>query len=218
MIEGKEWNEQGVIWVLEDTFEARGQAIAAVRQSKRDGYDAYSYKIPDDYRDDPFWADKKAIAVYRTKELASALKTEKALIGAAGEHYVAFRLIACGYAVGLAPRGTRSIDLLVANSGTGKSITVQTKTGWKAMYGSAVEPWWKWPVMSRQPPHETFFYAFLDLKSDPSQTPDLFIVPSVEVAPPLLREFRVGSWFVIEDEEDARKYRDRWDLISAALA
>lgn len=144
---------------------------------------------------------------------------DKALIGAAGEHYVAFRLIASGYAVGLAPRGTSAIDLLVANSGTGKSITIQTKTGWKAMYGSAVEPWWKWPVsMSRQEPRDTFFYAFVDLKGDPSQTPDVFIVPSVEVAPPLLREFPVGNWFVIEDEEDARKYRDCWGLISAALA
>jgi hypothetical protein len=143
---------------------------------------------------------------------------DKALIGAAGEHYVAFRLIARGYAVGLAPRGASAIDLLVANSGTGKSITIQTKTGWKAMYGSAVEPWWKWPTSrSRQQPRETFFYAFVDLKNDPSQMPDVFIVPSVEVAPPLLQEFPVGSWFVIEDEEDARKYRDRWDLISAAL-
>ena len=144
---------------------------------------------------------------------------DKALIGAAGEHYVAFRLIARGYAVGLAPRGASAIDLLVANSDTGKSITIQTKTGWEAMYGSAVKSWWKWPISrSRQQPRETFFYAFVDLKNDPSQMPDVFIVPSVEVAPPLLDEYRVGSWFWIDGEEVARKYRDRWDLISAALA
>ncbi|MFC2017640.1 hypothetical protein ACFLUD_04470, partial [Chloroflexota bacterium] len=57
---------------------------------------------------------------------------DKALTGAAGEYYVAFRLAAKGYAVGLTPRGTISIDLIVANPTTGKSITIQTKTMMKA--------------------------------------------------------------------------------------
>lgn len=149
---------------------------------------------------------------------------DKALTGAAGEYYVAFRLTAEGYAVGLTPRGTSSIDLIVANPNIGKSITIQTKTMGIAR-GTA--SWWKWRVgKSRQPPHGTFFYAFVDLKSDPSQTPDVFIVPSGKLAS-LLEVYPVGVepesrevkdvWCVIENE-DALKYQNRWDLIKDALA
>jgi hypothetical protein len=152
---------------------------------------------------------------------------DKALIGAAGEHYVAFRLVARGYAVGLAPRGTRSIDLLVANPETGKSITIQTKTGMNAFVQSRkYEPCWNWRVGKPRKPHESFFYVFVDLKNDPSQTPDGFIVPSGELRS-LLVAYPQGVdsespeakdiWCGI-DEEDAPRYRERWDLIGAALA
>ena len=142
---------------------------------------------------------------------------DKALTGAAGEYYVAFRLAAEGYAVGLTPSRTMSIDLIATNPKTGKSITIQTKTGWEASHGSGAESWWKWPVGKPRQPQKTFFYAFVDLKNDPSKTPDVFIVPSEEVTPPLLQEYRVGSWLVIEDEEDVLKYRDGWKIIYDAL-
>ena len=71
---------------------------------------------------------------------------DKVLTGAAGEYYLAFRLTAMGYAVGLTTRGTRAIDLTVANVKTAKSITVQTKTMLNASAGSKrdAEYWWKW--------------------------------------------------------------------------
>ncbi|MBA7591509.1 hypothetical protein ES708_33667 [subsurface metagenome] len=153
------------------------------------------------------------------------MSKDKALTGAAGEYYVAFRLTAQGYAIGLTPRRTSSIDLIVANPNTGKSITIQTKTMGIAR-GTA--SWWKWRVgkASLRPGHETFFYAFVDLKSDPSQTPDVFIVPSSELAS-FLEVYPVGVepeskevkdvWCVIE-QEDALKYQNRWDIIKDALA
>jgi len=57
---------------------------------------------------------------------------DRALTGAAGEHYMAFWLAAMGYAVGLTTRGTRIVDMVVANLDNGKSITIDTKTMRKA--------------------------------------------------------------------------------------
>jgi hypothetical protein len=75
-------------------------------------------------------------------------RKDKALTGAAGEFYVAFRLAEMGYAVGLTTGGTRSIDMIVANSRTGKSITIQTKTMRRDGFVSSKKwgPYWKWRV------------------------------------------------------------------------
>ena len=151
---------------------------------------------------------------------------EKALTGAAGEYYVAFRLTAEGYAVGLTPRGTTSIDLIVANPETGKSVTIQTKTMSNAFVQSRKwGPYWKWRVGIRRPePYDTFFYAFVDLRDDPSLTPNVFIVPSIE----LTKADLVGMWTdssgrVIDawcniTAGDASRYQDCWDIIKNALA
>jgi len=80
------------------------------------------------------------------------MNKDKALTGAAGAYYVAFRLTAMGCAVGLTAYGTRSIDLVVANPDTGKSITIQTKTGKDAfVHSKKYRPYWKWPVAKSRP-------------------------------------------------------------------
>ena len=146
---------------------------------------------------------------------------QKALTGAAGEYYLAYRLAAEGYAVGLTPRGTMSVDLIVANPDTGKSITIQTKTGSDAFVPSKkYGPYWKWRTGKPQKPQETLFYAFIDLKDDPSQAPDVFIVSSSDLTPPLLEVYPESGeprdfWCVIY-ERDREKYS--WDVIKAALA
>jgi len=108
--------------------------------------------------------------------------------------------------------------MFVANPDTGKSITIQTKTMLNALVQS--KTWglyWKWRVGTRRrPAHEAFFYTFVDLKNDPSQTPDVFIVPSSEL-PHLLEEYTNDTWCVIE-EKNAGKYKNCWDVIRDALA
>jgi len=143
---------------------------------------------------------------------------DKVLTGAAGAYYVAFRLSELWYAVGLTTYGTRAIDMFVANPETGKSITIQTKTMRKASVPSKTgEPCWNWPVgKSRPKAHETFFYVFVDLKNDPSQTPDVFIVPSDELES-LLKEFTNWVWCIIEGK-NVEKYQNRWGIIKDALA
>ena len=158
---------------------------------------------------------------------------EKALVGAAGEHYVAFRLSAMGYAVGLTPRGASAVDLLVANLKTNKSITIQTKT----MYEGAVKykdgaTWWKWRVGRSWEQHDAgFFYVFVDFRGDPSKSPDVFIVPSTDLVnlpkkeqedPSLDMHPKSGPpftdvWFVFADRgKDV--YFDRWEPIKKVLS
>jgi hypothetical protein len=150
---------------------------------------------------------------------------DKALIGAAGSYYVAYRLAAERCAVGITAYGTRAIDLVVANPDTGKSVTIQTKTMMDAFVQSKkYPPYWKWQV-GKFTEHATLFYAFVNLKGDLDQIPDVFIVPSMELRP-LLWAFPGGAdlespeakaiWCNIE-EEDAPKYLNRWGIIKAAL-
>ena len=156
------------------------------------------------------------------------MSKDRALTGAAGEHYVAFRLAAIGYAVGLTTRGTRTVDMVVANPDTGKSITVDAKTARAAFERSGHDCWWKWRMgigAYKKPIHEDFLYALVDLKGDPAQTPDVFIVPSKELGR-LLEPHPEGVdptsgnltdvWCVIY-EKDALCYKNKWDTIRSAL-
>ena len=157
------------------------------------------------------------------------MNKDRALTGAAGEHYVAFRLTAMGYAVGLTTRGTRTVDMVVANPDTGKSISIDTKTMKKAFGRSKSEYWWKWRMGIKaydKPLHNDLFYVLVDLKDDPTKTPDIFMVPSTELHG-LLEPHPKGIspktgnltdvWCVIYDK-NVSKYKEKWDLIENALA
>jgi hypothetical protein len=150
---------------------------------------------------------------------------DKALVGVAGEYYIAFRLSAMGYHVGLTAPGARAVDLLVSKPETGKSITIQAKTMQQSLspikkYG----PFWKWRVgTSRINPREMFYYLFVDLRDDLSTAPDVFIVPSLRLEKPLLEEYPQSgppfrdAWCVISDK-DKGAYLNRWDIIEGALS
>jgi len=141
---------------------------------------------------------------------------DKALIGAAGEHFIAFRLCEMGYTIGLTARGMRAVDLLATNPETGKSITVQTKTALDACNESG--DYWHWPIgLSRALARKTFFYMFVDLKGgSQSKQPDVFIVPSLKLKSPLLREYHNYAGCAMYDR-DKNKYLNRWDVIEVAL-
>lgn len=155
----------------------------------------------------------------KSDDMGSSTTKDKVLTGAAGEYYVAFRLSAEGYAVVLTTHGTRLIDMSVVNPNTAKSITIQTKTMENAFVKSKkYTPYWKWPVgKSHLKARETFFYVFVDLRGDPSQTPDVFIVPSSELDS-LLSDNKGWIWCDGIDEDNAPQYRDRWDYIRDALS
>jgi hypothetical protein len=154
------------------------------------------------------------------------MAAEKVLTGAAGEYYVAFRLAAMGYAVGLTTRGVSTIDLIVANVKTSKSITIQTKTMLNAFTGSKRdnEYWWKWRLgISAKPVEDTFFFTFVDMKGNAANVPDVFIVPSTKVSG-LFDEYKndkgelVDRWVgITKGSKEEAKYKNRWDVFKKAL-
>lgn len=77
-----------------------------------------------------------------------------------------------------------------------------------------------------KPIHKDYFYALVDLKGDPTKTPDVFVVPSKELEH-LLEPHPEGVdpasgkladvWCVIYNK-DAEIYKEKWDIITDALA
>lgn len=156
---------------------------------------------------------------------------EKALTGAAGVHYVAFQLSSRGLAVGLTAPGVKGVDLLAANSQTGKSISIQVKTMTTAHMdiGKPADRW-KWRIgkhLGEGHGHKDFLLAFVDLRGgaplapDDSWHPDVFIakspLPAKHIRPYGPKRAPTDFWFVIP-LKDAYKYRDRWDQIEKALS
>jgi hypothetical protein len=60
---------------------------------------------------------------------------------------------------------------------------------------------------------------FMDLKGDASKTPDVFILPSLKLKPPLLVEYDNYTGLAIceRDEKAKKAYLNRWDLVKAVL-
>ena len=144
---------------------------------------------------------------------------DKALTGAAGEYYIAYRLAALGYVIGLTPRGTRTVDLLASNPETGKSIIVQTKTMRNAFVERKSGSYWKWRISTPQQPQEILYYMFVDLKDDESKLPDVFIIPSLQLKALINAVYPNYSGIAIYEREREKKktYLNRWDIIQKAL-
>ena len=151
---------------------------------------------------------------------------DKALVGAAGVHHVAFQLSARGYAIAVTTPGVEAIDLLAANPKTGKAIAIQVKTTTDAHVNSRKwGPYSKWRIttdLATPSPHSNLLLALVDLHGGPQATPDVFIVPLNALSPPIEVESypQVGPprdfWCSIYDK-DATNYKNRWDIVEAAL-
>jgi hypothetical protein len=103
------------------------------------------------------------------------IKSDKNLIGAAGEHLVLSRLLAKGILAAQAPRGTRKADILV-NHLDGKApclLQVKTRTGVDADSG------WHMSVKHEVIKDKDMFYCFVALGDADS---DIYIIPAAKVA------------------------------------
>jgi len=100
------------------------------------------------------------------------------LIGAAGEHYVIFRLLGMGYIAGLAPQGAPNTDIIVTNIGGGKSVAIQVKT--KLFVGR--DQGWHMRPKHAEISEPYLFYCFVDLSTGPESLPPVYILPSSIVA------------------------------------
>lgn len=105
------------------------------------------------------------------------MKSDKNLVGAAGEHVVLSRLLARGILASQAPRGTRKADILVNPLDGGRPLLIQVKT----RSGTGTERK-RWAMTSKNEEISSpdIFYCFVDLED--IDNPDVYIIPSKIVA------------------------------------
>ena len=145
------------------------------------------------------------------------------LTGAAGEHYVAYELSLMGYSVGPTRGGSPAVDLLVTNKSGNRVVAIQVKTSEDAFRERKKKPedsHWEWDVGKKgmQLLGNRLLYAFVDLKYDSNESPDVFIVPSKDVKKWFGTDPNDWSRFRYEISlKDKNKYYERWDVIEKLL-
>ena len=164
-------------------------------------------------------------------EVSGIMKSDKNLIGAAGEHLVLSRLLSKEILAAPAPRGTRKADILVMPLEVGEPRLIQVKTQ------SGPEPRKTW-MMGKKHEEETddnFFYCFVDMNNEFSK---VYVIPSVKVATVIREDYetwlktpgkngrehkatdmRTLCYYYEEGLKSAPngwmdEYLERWDLIS----
>lgn len=102
-------------------------------------------------------------------------KSDKALVGAAGEHLVLARLLARGILASQAPRGTRKADILVNFLDTDSSCLIQVKT--RSTVGG--DQGWHMSKKHEEIKDPDLFYCFVDVSIEPAK---VYVVPAKKVA------------------------------------
>lgn len=114
------------------------------------------------------------------------MKNTTAITGATGEYYVAAYLSALGLVVALPRGGVPLFDLLAADPATGKSVSLQIKTGTSPLNSPKKgKPYYAWDVSKKvfEEPDATHWYAFVSLNDWPKSDtkPDVFFVSAKDV-------------------------------------
>lgn len=104
----------------------------------------------------------------------AAVRRDLAVVGAAGEHYVLFRLHQHGLIAALAPPGAHQADIIVFSPEMSVGSMVQVKTRTRGSDGG-----WQMSEKHEGIVHDRLFYAFVDL--EPAE-PIVYVVPSAIVA------------------------------------
>jgi hypothetical protein len=141
------------------------------------------------------------------------------LVGAAGEHYVAYKLSSFGMSVALTRDGSDVIDLMAGDILHGTAIAIQVKTARNARKSK----YWEWSV-GRKPlglKDSNLVYVFIDLLegSKEKSPPTVFVVPVIDVAQQAINAGFVENpdwktfYFKIYDEQ-SDAYLEKWSLIT----
>mgnify|MGYP006273711181 CR=1 FL=1 len=107
--------------------------------------------------------------------MANKERSDKQLIGAAGEYLVLSRLLARELLASQAPRGTRKADILVNPLDGGRPILIQVKT--RSQRGKRQS--WTMQAKHEVISEKDLFYCFVDLEVLGAQ---VYVVPSAIVA------------------------------------
>jgi hypothetical protein len=143
-----------------------------------------------------------------------------ALTGAAGEHFVAYRLSNLGYPVALTRGGSPTVDLMVGDLSGNATLSIQVKTSnfaWRQFKRKPEKNGWLWDVGDKalKLNGENIIYAFVDLKGDPLGLPDVFLVESKHVFGYVKPEHTRYMFPLCE--KDGLAIKNKWDLIQSKL-
>lgn len=108
--------------------------------------------------------------------------SDKALIGAAGEHLVLSRLLSRGFLASSAPRGTEKVDIIVSDSRGKSSFRLQVKT----TEGSSTQGWFLNAKHEGQSEPDLFFCLVVLRPTEP----EVFVIPSEVVAAAIQSDHR----------------------------
>lgn len=110
--------------------------------------------------------------------------TKVAFTGAAGEHYVLYRLHAVGLMAALAPRNAPSVDVIVLSPDERIVAEVQVKTSTGTLNGG----WGTLNIKDQTRARPSLYYALVNIR-DPAK-PVAYILPSAIVADVLPKQHR----------------------------
>lgn len=122
-------------------------------------------------------------------------KSDKALIGAGGEHLVLSRLLSRGFLAAQAPRGTRKVDILVNFLDGGDPCLIQVKTSTSGL---------RWPMNEKHEliDDDDLFYCFVYLHET---NPTVHVIPARVVADALIESH--ANWLA-SPGKNGREHRD----------
>lgn len=143
---------------------------------------------------------------------------DKSLVAASGLHYICYQLSLRGYAIGVTSPGVESVDLLAANPKNGNSVSVQVKTMKKAERLSKKDGTsWCWRIgkLADMEFRDNFFFFLVELGE--SDRPEVFILPSADLASHVERYARNDNWCSLYEKKDAGEYRNAWRRIEEYL-
>jgi len=156
-------------------------------------------------------------------------KIPTSIIGAAGEHFVLYKLFRQGLRAGRPPEGTPEVDLLILDEKHDVVISLQVKTRARGSDGG-----WHMSEKHESLVSNRLLYVFVDLEE---QNPTCYIIPSKVVARYLsldhstwlatpgakgqkhndtkMRRVRPFSKFASSEFPDGwlNEYQERWDLL-----
>jgi hypothetical protein len=155
------------------------------------------------------------------------------LIGTAGVYHVASRLAAHGFHAAVTYGNAPSVDILVGLVDGSATVSLQVKTSYSALRprgrGEDKTPHhYEWDVgkKSARVHRPDLFFAFIDLKGQSGQLPDVFIMPSKVVYDwfqgVITKHFdgnenRLKRWRFHPRISSVREFENRWDLLRQYL-
>lgn len=146
----------------------------------------------------------------RVRESSFDLKTDTALLGAAGEHLVLSRLLLRGFLAAQAPHNVRKADILVNHLDSKLPYLIQVK----ARSGKGADGGWHMKQKHEDIKDRDMFYCFVDFGFEDAK---IFVIPAKKVAE-VVREShatwlrRPGKNGKAHNETDMRRIRNNYSM------